>query len=451
MPMYRRSRLPSWDAAPSIPAVKPFRPVPPVGVRPPVANDDIVIAAQLAAHLPWPQFFRRMLPWIGYGLTAYAAYEMWSKFKTTAPALNGWRVVNTCYSGATGYDNAVTASCAIGGLQPGQVYPVTPITFPYTGTFLRSIDIRPNNGEALNPPYDRVLYPGTLYQRITGAPSALYEPVANPVVVYGPDANVVRNTPGQIPEPEPGVAPAPGYAQEPQPPRPSEVEPPPLPDWIVGPGVGVPVTPGIISQPPAGGAPFVPAPDVWQWTPPGQGMPTPHVRQPPPKGTKEKKVQNNSARLGKAIYDAVDNISEKAEIVDALYKALPEDVRKRWEKKVKRRGIAQQGRDRGFADQFGQYGIAGADWKMEAIWYNYHRLDGVEAVRNIVKNHVEDLVIGKINAVLPRNVGSAFTRDYTEVTPWGETVDKQWSPELEISNIVDNLFNKYEELSGIRR
>lgn len=121
-------------------------------------------------------------------------------------------------------------------------------------------------------------------------------------------------------------------------------------------------------------------------------------RAPPPPDVSEGKFITKSARVGIALYKALDGISEAAEIVDAVYDALPDDVKRRW------------GRNRptaAFLDQAGQYGIDGADWKLRAIYYNVDKIDGQKAVTNIIKNHLEDKVIGGMQRWLPRNSGAA--------------------------------------------
>lgn len=104
-----------------------------------------------------------------------------------------------------------------------------------------------------------------------------------------------------------------------------------------------------------------------------------------PAGKNEKHGKPNPRKWAVAAYKAMDNISEAAEVVDALYDALPDDVQKRWEKDRESRGLA---------DQAGQYGIDGADWKAQAIWHNAHKIDWDEAIKNIIQNQVEDALYG---------------------------------------------------------
>ncbi len=104
---------------------------------------------------------------------------------------------------------------------------------------------------------------------------------------------------------------------------------------------------------------------------------------PPPKGTKE--VKTKGLKIAVAVAGLLDRISEGAEVIDAIYQALPKDVRKRWEKG---RDLDRQG------DAMGQYGIAGADWKFQAIWHNVLKIDPNKALKNILLNELSDKLYG---------------------------------------------------------
>lgn len=150
----------------------------------------------------------------------------------------------------------------------------------------------------------------------------------------------------------------------------------------------------------------------------------PVTRSPPQKGEKQGKVVTKTAKIGKALYSALDAASETAEVVDAVYEALPDDVRKRWEKamfpgarwiKDKQTGKwVKVGVDRP-GDNFGQYGLGGADWKLRALYYNWHRVDLEQAVKNIIKNELQDRIIGGMQAGLPNNTGAAHSQGERQV------------------------------------
>ena len=140
--------------------------------------------------------------------------------------------------------------------------------------------------------------------------------------------------------------------------------------------------------------------------------------------------------IGIATYKALDAVSEGAEVVDAVYDALPADVRKRWEKerfpdarwvrdkntgKWERVGVERPG------DSFGQYGIDGADWKLQALYYNWHKVDVEKAIKNIIKNELSDRVIGGIQSGLPKNSGAAHSQGEMEL---GQSLDDWFSSEF---------------------
>lgn len=118
---------------------------------------------------------------------------------------------------------------------------------------------------------------------------------------------------------------------------------------------------------------------------------------PPRKGEKERKVRS----MGAQIFRVLDGISEGADVIDAIYEALPDKVKKKWKKKFRPTNTLG-------LDAAGQYGIANADWKLQAIWHNMDKLDVIEAIKNVVANEVEDKVLGRLHrardATRPRNV-----------------------------------------------
>lgn len=122
-------------------------------------------------------------------------------------------------------------------------------------------------------------------------------------------------------------------------------------------------------------------------------------RAPPAAGERERKFISRTAKAGIELSRALGKLSEGADLVDAVYEALPDDVKKRWGKGRKDRPI----------DNWGQYGISGADWKLQAIYHNYHKLDFSEAAKNILLNELEDQAYGRAygarDKLRPRNLG----------------------------------------------
>ena len=143
---------------------------------------------------------------------------------------------------------------------------------------------------------------------------------------------------------------------------------------------------------------YPPVPESIMYSPEGAPWrPIPkHKRQPPGRGTKEGKVLSNSAKVGIGLFRALDTASEAAEVVSAIYDALPEHIKKLYNRK-----------DRP-GDSFGQYGLDGADWKLPAIYKHWREVDTRKAVENMFKNEIEDKIIGGYQKALPRNTVNAM-------------------------------------------
>lgn len=154
---------------------------------------------------------------------------------------------------------------------------------------------------------------------------------------------------------------------------------------------------------------------------PGQPV-RPFVRQPPSKGDNEGKTFTRSKAFAVALFVALDNVSEASEIVDALFEALPADIQKRY--KEKRKGAIS----RQFLDNAGQYGIDGADWKLAAIYDNFDKVDLDKAFRNIIKNQIEDQIIGLKERFRPRNTINALSEQDKEFGKWLNDILDEYIP-----------------------
>lgn len=237
-----------------------------------------------------------------------------------------------------------------------------------------------------------------MYSQVWWWTAPVGTPFHYPVFAFGsaggapdgmPDPNVQRGEPGNGPA-NPGGAPAPA-------PAPTSGPNPDIGSW------------------PTNG------PAEWSMTfTPGARIPTPTpTRTVPGEPNKERKVMARSKALLVALFNALDTISEAAEVVDSFYEALPESVRKRWEKNHARP-------DAPFIDNAGQYGIDGADWKARALYYNWHKVDLDLAVRNVIKNGVEDRLLGDIHKRLPANTINALspTKDMDPFIKISKEIDK---------------------------
>lgn len=123
----------------------------------------------------------------------------------------------------------------------------------------------------------------------------------------------------------------------------------------------------------------------------------PRQPEPPPPNTSETKIRNVKKALG-----MLDTVSELSEIVDAMFDALPPLTKYRWKQRARR----LYG-NRGLLDNAGQYGIDGADWKLQAIWRNWDALDASDAWKNIARNVLNDLLHGKVHQGLDRAPGAS--------------------------------------------
>lgn len=140
-------------------------------------------------------------------------------------------------------------------------------------------------------------------------------------------------------------------------------------------------------------------------------------RQPPRGRTREPPKKRGAIRT---IFRILDILSESAEVVDCFYGTLPKATRRRWEK----------GRpNRGLLDQAGQYGIDGADWKMQALWHNSPDIDLGKALDCVAANQIEDAIVGRIQANLPKGAGTAIGRNVSraEYLRERERNDAMWA------------------------
>lgn len=175
----------------------------------------------------------------------------------------------------------------------------------------------------------------------------------------------------------------------------------------------MPSAPANVPEPSPGPRPDRDSPPEWEWDSGPKRAPRPRARfRRRRAGKGDKKVLTRSKQFMIWFFNAMDALSENAEIIGAFYDALPEDVRKRWEK----------GRnDRQFIDSAGQYGIGGADWKLQAVYHNWHRIDPEEALWNVSRNLLQDQLYGVVHKNLPPG---AFRATTGESTDFNDLVEK---------------------------
>lgn len=116
-----------------------------------------------------------------------------------------------------------------------------------------------------------------------------------------------------------------------------------------------------------------------------------HMRRPPQRNEKERKT-NVSAMMGRFIRAGLDAATEFVDVVDAVYEALPEKLRrKEWSKSMREnhRGLTPQE-------------------KIQSIFENGNSLDLNDVVDNIAEALIEDAVLGQVGRELGRanrNIG----------------------------------------------
>lgn len=345
-------------------------------------------AAKAANTLPFGKWFRRFGGPLRAVMTAQQAYEWYSSFGDTMYAPNGWQLYSQCPTpaGGVGGLRASNPVCTPSGTFSPDWY-----SWPDWSTVPWSTSRVNEAGLITVPvpsPWPYFGYTVREWRRtITSQNLAGNKPHIVLNGNFNPlNPNIVRNLPGEPIQ------------------QPPEVSPP------------------------------RPVPDTWQYATEAAGPPAAHRRQPPRRNQKEAKLRTRTQAIGMAIYQALDGFSEKAELVDSIFDALPDYIKKRWENKHKKRM---------FVDEFGQYGLEGADWKIQALWYNWDKVDMSTALENIIDNYIEDKVIGFIQKGMPKNVVNAFNQVGEEIvfTEGDQAIVKttKTSPEEVIVKQIKNL------------
>lgn len=108
---------------------------------------------------------------------------------------------------------------------------------------------------------------------------------------------------------------------------------------------------------------------------------------PPRRGERERKVRTNlPAGL---VNSALNAVTEGADLIDAVYQALPEKLRKREQAK-------RHGKDPKIGD------------KLWLLWNNYDKVDIEQAAFNVVKEGIEDAVFGRLGQAAGRGRRSPY-------------------------------------------
>lgn len=329
--------------------------------------------APLGANDPLPPLGRgggligrglgRLLGPIGIALTIWELYELYKNAPQPQYRFYGWDLIQTCgaYQAQRWYNapscSTISAPASF-GFPMNQVPTVTPVFTLYdSGPHFFNRAWKPYQKWAQTSPVTQVLpqvnyFPGPALHPETSpvVPRPAFNPNVQPASSVAPNPDL-----DPAPRPEPGAAPAPRAR--------------------------------LVARP---GQPLARMPLA------------PRNPRPPSRGEKEKKVRT---RGGVALFRFLDFVSETSDVIDAFWQALPDDTRKKWKcDKPLKGGIVGSNAVSGGGSQ---YGIAGAECKLEALWHNWHKLDAVKAVGNLLTNEIEDRILGRAYAAAdklrPRN------------------------------------------------
>lgn len=332
----KHSKLPS----PYKPSTKP------VGANdnaPKPANDNTRRLRQAARELNLGREGRaalRRLPYVRYASDAYDLWRLINSFSgTPGQTLNlaGWTLSNDCGTGLTATHASYTSGFCGDPILTG------PCATNQVVTDAVGVQQRPNIG--------CVMY--LLWRQSNGRYTnvANYYRLGSGAVRFSP---ILKHSYYRQPNPAPVINPfaLPIYAPMPW--------PVPAPMVIVNNRLNDPIgshrTNGEKSPPR-----FVP-------------------RRPPPKGEKETKVRAKTQAALLVLQRLAHGATEFIDLIDAFHDALPKSL----QAKAVFKG--------------GKWFKPSPQAKAEAVWRNFDQLDKGEALTNVVKNHFEDMILGRANA-----------------------------------------------------
>ena len=141
----------------------------------------------------------------------------------------------------------------------------------------------------------------------------------------------------------------------------------------------------------------MPSPDTEVRFPPPAGGPptvieTKHNWNPPGPNRKEQKVKMNG---GSALLRAIGALTETRDAINAVYDALPKDVKTAdWVKNAPK-------------GQKGAIPEVSMKGKLETLYKNFSKIDPVQAVANLAINAAEDAVIGRMSQRTQKNLNNS--------------------------------------------
>jgi hypothetical protein len=124
-------------------------------------------------------------------------------------------------------------------------------------------------------------------------------------------------------------------------------------------------------------------------------IPPTHRLKPPPPRERERKVRVGNTAIYSLVGAAINHVTETCDLIAAFYKALPAEFR--YGRKLHKKG------GEGF---FKPYKNPGCPKMWLAVAANWSKVDLNQALRNLVKNEVEDHAIGKLNSGANQSLGN---------------------------------------------
>lgn len=371
------------------------------------ANDNSrlrLVRQPARGRLPFAGRVLRLNPYIGLAYLAWEIYRNqqpegwdnlgdWVKYCTTAspnPLAYGPYARGSQTSVA---NSGAIQSLVVGGLS-NQAYAAGSFGDPWNGlaTTARSIAIGKTH-DFLGVPLSRMQYQEGYTRPNQGAfVKPTYRPAQAAMTLpqSTPATRVISINPANA---KPGEAPAfpapiplsvlPNLKPSDNPNREAEYEAEPSSPWQTRPSpypVSVPNDWAVsITQP--GAAP--------------QSAPQSHTMSPPrkrePRDEKERKTKLSPALS--VVLKAVSAVTEGVDFIDALYDALPEQYRPRY-------------RNTGYEKR-----VTTPQERMKALWENADKIDIDLALQNLVAEHIEDTIYGKIGKVggeISRRLGRPY-------------------------------------------
>lgn len=164
---------------------------------------------------------------------------------------------------------------------------------------------------------------------------------------------------------------------------------PVLPPWINPQYPPFTPTPPAVIPAPYSVVPYLPprSPDRKPDTSYGdKPKPIPNPRQAPKPREREIKMKLRGPKWIYGLQKLYHEYTEANDVIDAIYEALPENLRKGAEK-ARKKELKNAGKKQ----------IIGPQDKLEVLYHNLDRVDLNEAFKNILKNQIEDAAVGAAN------------------------------------------------------